>query len=581
MDESFLLTASGKDSEELFRELLFVAKQRKLHVLVNSRLVASEDERRELNFSEYLEELVLLVCDELRIDEFTSIRLDPFTKDRLKDWLDSDFQRRKKTHRLQLALPLDTSIVKRARNNLLHSCYNPLFAHIFSDRFYEEDDSFDDIYGIYETFVDKTIGGKFAKERRSGNRAIKEIQREYRTIVQEMAVSIASIYEFQFYTEDLHEWRVDHNRKRYVLPHEKVHQIITELTEKWVDPHILERLQSDHLGRNILACYFFEEGSEGWRFRDNNIIFFLLAEVLMDDLLSRQFREAPDAPLTTRLPRFSRPDRVPLHPVAVRMWLSKLRRLSDQRKLELREDLLAAYNEGRFLSNVTRVDDTSKEVRLQLYLSLAFIHINTDYHRQDFFFEELERLMKQLFRVDPRAFDVFRASLRYAKITNTSWSGQNLNGFNFSDCYFVDLTFDRCEMKDVIANDLVADNVSVELCRPCELKGTGLKGKLSFNDCPNVVVDVTLTEDLSLTFKNCRHIVLKLKQNRGLTKKPKLELTFSGCDNITKTSLRGLKRSKTSCFRQQLSYFRCSFGTSQLPNRRRGKVRFNKSLERR
>lgn len=546
LDETYLLNAlNSTAADSVLSSLLRIAGHSKIHLLVNSRLVPTQDHNRSMTSSNYLEDLSLRVLDGLEIDHSYSLQLEPFDKKKLDAWLINDFDRRKRMKIPTESKYLDASIIKRARNNLLHSCYNPLFAFMFSDRFYQKDDSFDDIYNVYESFVSKTIQGKFSDESKFGHEAIKEIRNSYRTIIQEMAISVASLNELSFERHELDEWRIDENRKRFVVRHESVLSTIDKLLKHSLDDILLKELSFSHLRRNVLSCYFFEECETGWRFRDNNILFFLLAEVLRDDLLKSEPVKADNSPLTSILPRFSKCSVVPIHPVAVRMWLSNLKRYDAKTRNQIDQKLVSAYLNGYFLGSNKNIEDPANEFRLELYLALAMIHL----HKGGFdevpnFFKDLRKLAKRLSDNDSDAFNVYRASIRYAEISEAIWVGHNLNGFNFSDCALTNVRFNKCKMSDIVVTNLQGNNVEINKCKRVKLSGEQLTGSFKFSKCDNIDIHVTTSREISLTFIKCGYIKLSIDDDSKRSKSGNFSVTFSGCKDISKSSLTNLNIKK-------------------------------------
>jgi len=540
LDESYILNAHDTNADRILSRLIQTVSQG-VHLIVNSRIVPSEDDKSSLHSLEFLQYLDCLVSDKLHVNSLCSIEVRPYDKERLKEWLQKDATRRSRNNDEHLGVVLDPSVLKHARNNLLHSCYNPLFAYIFSDRFYQADNSFDDIYSTYELFVNKTITGKFSGEQKLGNPAIKEIQKVYRTILQGIALSVASEVDLAFTETEINEWKIDDNYKRFVLPHAKVKAIVENASGWAIAPYLRDRLNDQQLRSNILACYFFEECDNGWRFRDNNILFFFLAEVLFNEVDQNEDWSDDKRPLTKIFPRFSSCTPVPIHPVAIRMWLTKLRRLDTSKRSALDARISGAYKSGKFLASNKSIEDSSKEFRLELFLALALIHTHGDFADLPDFFRELERLSKQLAIHDRRAYDVFRASFRHVVMSNANFIGHDLSGFNFSDSEMRCVKLTRCDMRDeVILNSVHVDDVQIEGCEPVEIKSNVLFGKLSFVNCPKVALTIQTPGDLSLEFNNCNHVIVRISA-KDRSDSGEVRLLFHQCRNIDTLQLERLE----------------------------------------
>ena len=543
LDESYILNTHDTNAHTILNRLIQAVGNR-VHLLVNSRIVPGEDEKKSLHSLDFLQYLDCLVSDKLRVNSLCSIEVRPYDKERLSEWLQKDALRRSRNEGEYHGVVLDTSVLKHARNNLLHSCYNPLFAYIFSDRFYQADNSFEDIYSTYELFVNKTIAGKFSGEQKRGNPAIKEIQKVYRTILQGIALSIASEVDLAFTETEINEWKIDDNFKRFVLPHAKVKSIVEHASGCAIDSYLRNSLDDKQLRSNILACYFFEECDNGWRFRDNNILFFFLAEVLFNEVDQNEDWSDGKRPLTEIFPRFSSCTPVPIHPVAIRMWLTKLRRLDSSNRTVLDARISEAYKNGKFLASNKSIEDPAKEFRLELFLALALIHTHGDFSDLPDFFRELERLSKQLAIHDKRAYNVFRASFRHVAMSNAKFIGHDLSGFNFSDTRMRCVKFIRCDMHDeVILNNAHVDDVQIEGCEPVEIKSNVLSGKLSFVNCPKVALTIHTPGDLFLEFNNCNHVIVRISA-KDRSDSGQVQLLFHQCRNIDTLQIERLEVSK-------------------------------------
>ena len=540
LDESYILNPHDSVAEKILSSLLQTTRNGE-YLLVNSRIVPSEDDRSSLHSVNFLQDLDCIVGDKLKINELCSIEVRPYDKDRLSAWLERDLVRRTTSLGAFNGVALDTIILKRARSNLLHSCYNPLFAYIFSDRFYHADNSFDDIYSTYELFVDKTIDGKFSGEQRQGNHSIKEIRKQYRSIIKDIALSVASEVDLAFTEKEINEWKIDDNLKRFVLPHSKVKGIVENASKRVIDGALQLRLSDQQLSRNILACYFFEDCDSGWRFRDNNVLFFFLAEVLFNELDQDGGWSDPKKPLTDLFPRFSSCTAVPIHPVAIRMWLTKLRQLDPPKRSVIDARISEAYKHGKFLASNKPIYDSEKEFRLELFLALALIHTHGNFSDLPDFFKELERLSRQLSIRDKSAYNVFRASIRHASISHATFVGHDLSGFNFSDCFLDCVSFKTCEIsEDIILNNTRVNDLCLQGCSPVRIKSNVLSGSLSFIDCPRVDLSIQTPGDLSIEFDNCKHVILRiLSQDRSNS--GKVRLSFHQCRNIDTLQIPRLK----------------------------------------
>ncbi len=518
-DETNLLRRDRKGvKREFLQRIVEISKNPGVFLILNSRLIPLDEESIYLGISG-------LLYDELRAEVTTFIELDAFRTQQIEQWLNASANEHAKRGSEERLFRSD---LRHLHKHLAAACKNPLFLYMLSTRFYESGFSgIEDIYELYRSFVDKTVTGKFRGER-SKARSIAEISRSYRRFLRGMALEISAANDFVFDASNLNAWNLDPNLEIYSISYERVQDTVDRTAREILAPKALEDLLEERLTWNVLTCYFLEESAGRWRFSDNNILFFLNAEVFLEALAGAAGTDSDQDPLAT-FPQALRRS-VPLHPLSIELLMSRLVSMPPRQQQSIRDFLKALVEDQRLLKlwRATEPALSASYRRIETVMALAFLKLYQGSHQLiPRFLPELGKHARELAYLDEVAFNIFRAFFRGITVKHGFFELQNFSGFNFQRSRFVATQFDICDFIDPAADGLKLEACCFRLCKLEPVRAREISGSARFVQC-TVDLEIRDPGSLELEFDHCHIKNLHLYANRRSSEN-KVQIAFASC----------------------------------------------------
>jgi len=521
-DESNLLRLDKKDiKSELLQSILEISFKSQVYLIFNSRPISMNENSIYLSIS-------MLMFDNMQAEMTSFVELRPFTKTQIDHWLDAYSNAKARSgneHRLH------RSGLSTLHKSLSGACANPLFLYMLAVGYYEGGmEDLRDIYSLYKSFVDKTVNGKFHFEQQTIARPIEEIGKCYRNFLRDMAVEISANNYLPFDSDQLDAWNLDPNTSSYAISYENVRGTVERTAAALLEPRVLSELDRGRLTSNVLTCYFLEEADRQWRFKDNNILFFLLAEVFLESLRAAVRLNCSAGGLAACFPDLLHLGRIPLHPLSLELLLNRLTLLEPEEKKQTTKFLrtLVANRQILVLWQTQGVTDSGLQLRIETLLALVFLKIYTEsYHDVPLFFDNLRAHGDLVRQMDPVAYDIFRAFFRGLNVRGGVLHGYRFDGYNFQDSRFVGASFEHSAIIESALDHVCFEEVQFQLCKLQSVKAQDVGGSAIFELC-DIDLEIKGPRRLSLKFDGCRIKNLHLYADRRISSK-KITIILNDC----------------------------------------------------
>jgi DNA replication protein DnaC len=490
---NFIKKEEGKISDRILQNIIRLSSLDGIYLILNTRdiLHANADIYYDLNVA---------MCDNRKEMEAYFLCLKYFDRNRIDQWL--------KNYCIEMntrgnSQSLDRTRINNIHKNLLTACTNPLFLYMVTILFFEHG-NIKDIYDLYESFVQNTVKGKFDFEKFKGAASLGDVVANYREILRGLAVLIAKKNYLQVETIHLDDWYLESNKFNY---HIDINDVTEEIVERITTiKNSIEGYDKRKLVGTVLNCYFLEETSEGWKFRDNNILYFLIAEHYFISLnnMIKKFKITNDSWESFK-EVYALGD-IMIHPLSIEMLLKKLDTIGE-RKASLSIVIQKLLESGRVLNIKQGHFEglTTSKINLDLLCCLIYMRLKTDsYIALDYYFKRLNWYISCAKQLNYDYLHLVRRFFRFSKLYHIDFARINYSGYNFSNTQISDCNFYQCKFHDTLMNKVNFKNVCFELCDISDLDLSNVKGSLEFKNC---IIDKLfigeVTGGTSLKFSRC------------------------------------------------------------------------------
>ena len=485
----------------VIKRLVKLSSCEHVYDVVNSRLFPKEEQRDQReNIYQQLNMAMELYMGNKSV---TVMELSYYDQKRIEKWIDFYAVEKAKAGQEQKFF---YSELKRLEIHLRKASENPLFLYLICQTYYSEKlPPLFDVYYLYDQFVESTIKGKFNKEYPSGSKAIEPLVHKYRRFLQDMAVAISSAYQADVDAASAEQWNLDNNAIQYRIKDEVIRKAIQESANTLLEEKTRQGLDIIRLEDNVLICYFLETDGESWRFRDNNVLFFLLSQFLFDAVVSGAKGELKEGSIAAQFPAFRQLSSIPLNFVSLFLLFERIKRLQDDEKAKIQESLLYLYHNRGFLKLADRpVLDPKLERRLHVLLALVFINIfQGSYSDIPDFFLDIDALARSLKVPDLHAWNALKPFFRGIVIGDAVLSQIDLTGYNLQNTIINNGRFKFCKLNSAVMHGARMENVYFENCELDGIHSKGVSGKVVFTNCSTVDLRLKKPKDLNLEFRNC------------------------------------------------------------------------------
>lgn len=516
------LNLLGNDKLEIIgsflKNLIRLSKEPEIFVILNSRNIHKKEE--EVYF------YISLQFDELRKEKIEYLVLHEYTNYQIGDYLDSfanAMAKRKQEQRLFL------HDIKRLHKNLKTACTNPLFLYCLESAFYERGIRKNyDLYGIYESFVNRTILGKFSDDKYPNNPAIQEISQKYKFFLRKLASEILiKNNKIKFDKEQIYDFYLDKNNESYYIEYNKVSQEIQEIAAEILSEEIRNNISKNRLRENVLSCYFLDCQENNWRIKDNNLLFFLVAAGYYEKLsnilgkyidyytkTSYTDNNVIDAEFYDELyESFKYEKRIPLHPLSIEFLFQKIDNLSPNKKEYLWSFIKTLIDNREMLNinaeNIRKLDIT--KLNIDIILLLIFKRINTySYDEIDlvYFFKRYYWFISAAKIIDRNYLYLAQRFFKHSNIKGVELRRINFDGYNFDYSKLKNVHFIQDKFHETRMNNCEFENVRFTLCDFMNFELDSFLGNVQFSNCiiEKLYIRNPISNDLIsfLVFKNCQ-----------------------------------------------------------------------------
>lgn len=513
----------------------------RLHIkfIINVRdLIKNEEPIIDYLYSDYLVNH--------NIERFKYIFIDHFSNTHIDKWLDSYFN----------YTATKTGKEKRFSSSNLHSlnksfknsCQNPILLFLLADTFFNKHKSVEQInlFDLYRHFVDFTIKGKFSLSNKgTGSQSIKEIQGFYRDFLKNISISIVandvrSVINAteSIKTNEFEDIVLDPNVKKYSISSKNIEEHVLNLAKQIISSHVLDQFDLVRLKENIFVCYFLEKRDDRWSFKDNNLLFYFIAEILFEALekaISIQqtnYDQLEDTDTHKIFECFEQLKGIHVHPLSLDIVMNKIDELNKTQKNCLIDILLDSINQGRLLNlEKNKLNDLNIDtIGLEIWLSLVFIHLNKSSYDDKhlfYFFKRLSWFVSAGKIVNRNLSFLARRFLRRASIKGVEIRRINCDGYNFDFSSFESIKFIQVKFHDARMNYITSHDSEFYLCDFDSVSMDEFGGNAIFQNCVINKLSIRSPKKCSFKFKRCYIKWLEIDSNKH---KNDITIEIDSCD---------------------------------------------------
>lgn len=457
--------------------------------------------------------------------------------------------------------------IDSSTKGISRACSIPLFLFCFATKWLKPEgqlfgtsNTLPTPFEIYNEFVDRTVEGHFQGRfpDPTGTR-LGSLCSDYRLFLRKVSASIEAGFPELLATPMRLDWETDDNntigRRNYGLTVEELHSIIDDMSSGVLQQSVA-RVSPDAKFATVgalLSCYFFDEVDGRWSFRDNNILYFFLADALAEKLFRLVQRpSAPGAECSLDFRQVASMDAIPIHQMSIEMLIQRLNRDQISRinqkkgvtapawlrsgmhvtheellqaiKVMLREtDSVGVPLFGRGYS--ARIEN-----RLLLLLIVVYQQLRGIDEGETPLVSRLHGHITYATEVrDIRAYNTWRTFHRRVRWTGLNLGPVKCDGFNFRDSQFKQVRFVQARFEQVQFDGSKCFPLEFELCRFEKSSFNGIEGFVSLKRCSIDELSVSCGSDRAeVHFRQCTIKALRLDFSASLT----INISDSSIDTI-------------------------------------------------
>lgn len=476
------LVIDDLDAEQILEQLckcLTAARRVGTKVVLNLRVSdANHKENRSVNliFENLYSEGVDLRLPVLRIKGFD--------KEQVVEWL-SKYQAD------DVDQPLTFGSIREIHKRLGYAAGNPLFLYQLAS-FYKlrgRLDSIYTVYQIYDVFVDSTTTGRYEPLGSLSRPRAWRLASLYSVFLEQVACAINNSrhYRTQIQTEQdaNFDWRLDANEMTHAISEEELSQSTNEEHRRFMvrEGNAEKHIRDDRL--ELLNNYFFTRDERLIGFKDNNILFFLVAKRLFralaglvndgEDKVSRHLNVIAETKG---------------HPQAIEILLQKVKSEGEKFRATLsrRIDELIKKNQIIQLTSESLERLTGGAINRDIILSIVILHVKRgSYDQLDYFMTRLSWLTSAVKFHDSIYRKLISRFFRNIQLREVEFRRLNCDDYNFQGTEFNKVKFIQCKLFSPIFDDTKHNDTLFSLCdfgwHSDIAKFSHITGSISFNLC--------------------------------------------------------------------------------------------------
>ena len=451
------------------------------------------------------------------------IQLCYFKTQQIRGWADN-YCTISKEQGMNFSFTIDD--IENTNKNLRTSCENPLILLMLALTPLKNNTIEQNWFALFDNFVKKTIYGKFELENRDNPFLINnriEIKL-YREFIEKTALKILEsndvILNIEQYEQN--DFYLDSNYNSYSISQNDIISILSEIFRNNITPNVYIR---------YLNCYFFEYRNNNWKFKDNNILFFLCAakfcKVLQRQISNYNNGQNLDKCVSNMLKSFSH---IQLHPVMIEFILEWIK--YKQIEKEIRDFIALLINE-KFIINIEQFRSKKRmfkidydKINVDILFSIIFLHVNKSYETINYNFKRISQYYSFIKLIDKDLSSLILRYFRHIHVKNTEFRRINLKDYNWSYSVLNSVRFIQCKFSNTLFNHNDMQNTEFNLCYINDLEFNSLVGRdILYTTC-EINNTIFVLDGASFCFKNCiiNNVLIKSQGKRTIT------LSLQNCD---------------------------------------------------
>lgn len=510
VDELYLADRRPRNLKHLQRNLEKYLANPANYVLLTSRIVSNgQHEEIDYFFQQLIECLSPAFCN----DGFsTFLWIKRFNKNSITEWLEKYWGIW--SDQKPSACELRYSMLEQCHKGVSEAIKTPLFLYFVASAHYQTEQitSIPNIYRVYQSFVEATVRGKWAKELALGSEPIKSLGFDYGRFLEQLALEIhrdrirSARMESSRSTE---EWELDANESPYLIREDAVSETLGRFLSNLRNRDYAE---PDDLYEVVVSNYFLTFADGKWGFRDNNLLNFLVAKRIGCEL--DRLRKAERQEQASILENIGR---IPLERNVVHLLFFWLESQSEASRESIWDAIYQLLVDGAIvhLGENTIGKLSRDKVNCDVLLALVFMRLNRQGLKDlslDHLPKRLEWLANAGKHLTINIHDIVRTFFQRSHFVHSEFRRLNYKGYNFTQAKITDSGFIQCRLLGAVFRRVSFNDTFFKLC---DLENSGfedIQGSLEFKDCVIDNLRITSAEgsNIKLKFLRCHIRMLHL-----------------------------------------------------------------------
>lgn len=453
------LVIDDNDAEQnltLLCKCVTVARRCGTKVILNLRVSdANHIENRVVNS---IFENLYAEADDLRLPV---IRLRGFEKKQIVAWLAK--------YQSGMQEPLLTfGRIEEVHKRLSRAAGNPLFLYQLSS-YYQSSRALESIYAvyqIYEKFVESTTTGRFELPGRPSRPRLWRFASQYSAFLEQVACTINNSRSFRSNSrlekDSEFDWRLDTNDLTHSISDRDLSKALRGVPSQFLAPDGDDSKRRRDNRLELLNNYFFILKNELIGFKDNNILFFLVARRLFRAIVGLVTDDSEDLDVHLDIIAETKG-----HPQAIEILLKRIQAEGDAFRSALSRRLDGLIRENRIIQLTSESLDrlTGDTINRDIILSIILLHVRRgSYDQLGYFLTRLSWLISAIKIQDSTYRTLIARFFRGIQLKGVEFRRLNCDDFNFEGTTFDKVRFIQCKLFSAVFDDTLHAHTKFSLC---------------------------------------------------------------------------------------------------------------------
>jgi hypothetical protein len=307
------------------------------------------------------------------------------------------------------------------------------------------------------------------------------------------------------------------------VPRAEVEDLIERFVGR-VAPSRHQQLDRKRLFTTLMSCYFLEQLDRRWRFRDENIFRFLLAEYVWVQV-SKAVREWNRVG-TADLAPFQDAAHVRMTPATVDLLATRI--ASFPETASKLAEVLAHLVRGKLILSRERGDQ--QRIRLDTLAFILLVQLNrVAYHTLPGLEQCFVSLLESCEISERVCFDALRRSFRGARVRQWAFRGATLSGFDFRGTTFDQVRIDACRGSELQFTNMAADCVHIAASTFTDVMFDDVHGRIELEDCDISLLRIIESCSVQCSLTHCNVREVRIEGRRGSEASQGVRLEAAAC----------------------------------------------------